>query len=154
MKNTNLSLLDVAQMSMRVFDESHDAQRVILVGGDDISQSIVTAVKDSLKDLKVTVDQAPQHSPIAEFNNTEPLIIKIPYQTVVKEVEIKEIEKPVFIEKFSIVEVEKPVIITKTEVITVEKQIIVTQYKDIPQIVYWLFGAQLIISLITAIFHK
>lgn len=145
MKNPKYSLLDSGQMASYTFDEENDAQRVVVVGGSDIASSI----KEALKDIKVTVEAQTQPQVTNINQGLDPLVIKIPYQTVVKEIEIKEIEKPIIIEKTKIVEIEKPVIVTKTEVITVEKQIIVTQQEAFPKIIAYILAVQAVIELIS-----
>lgn len=153
MKNQNLSLLDANQMSSLMFDEKHDAQRVVIVG-DNMAESIANAVTEGIKNIKIDVaPPAPFVQPIVT-PQLDPLVIKIPYQTVIKETEVVTINVPTIVTEYKIIEVEKPIMITNTEVVTVEKQIVVTQYKDIPQVLYWLFGAQLLINLLTAILHK
>lgn len=154
MKNKNLSLLDANQMTARTFDEVHDAQRVVLVSGD-LSESIVAAVKDGLKDMTVNVQSTSAPAILQPIPHpSEPIVITIPYQTVVKELEVVTVHVPTIVTEYKVLEIEKPIVITQTEVITVEKQIVVTQYKDIPKLYVYLFIAQLIISLLITILHK
>jgi|SRR5271165_5556809 len=152
-KNENLSLLDIHQMSHLMFDEKNDAQRVILVGGD--GKQIADSIKESLKDLKIDVN-IPEIKQ-QEIQQVEPLVLKIPYQTVVKELEIKEIEKIVFVPEVKIVEIEKPIIVTEVKIIEVEKTVIVKELEHLPNILIWLLGVQTFISfvsLVLTIIHK
>ena len=58
MKNTNFSQLDTNQIINRKFDESQDADRVVLVGGEKLELSInshelVDAIKEGLSLLSL-----------------------------------------------------------------------------------------------------
>ena len=64
------------------------------------------------------------------------------------------VTKPIVVTKTEVITIEKPIVITEYKTIEIEKQIIVKEYKDIPKIVFWLLGAQLLINLLTAILHK
>jgi hypothetical protein len=143
MKNTNFSQLDTNQIINRKFDESCDADRVVLVGGEKLelsidSDKIANAVKEGLKDFKFVseniakVDLQPQIQiveknvfiPQIEFKTIEvPVIIKeyqiIEKQVVVPQIEYKVIEVPVITER--IVTIEKPVYITEFKEIIKEK---------------------------------
>lgn len=151
MKNTNISLLDVAQIQVQTFDSVHDAQRVILVGSD--GQQIANAVKDALMNLKVEVNAltpAPLSSPIPQI---DPLVIKIPYQTVVKETEFVTIEKPIIVYEYKTIEIEKPIIIREIEIREIEKQVIVKEYEHKPTLLTGLLMIQTLATIILSIMH-
>lgn len=155
MKNKNTSLLDVQQMQVLSFDQDHDANRVIIVGSSDIAEQI----REGLKDIKITVEATPQVVPAAQQVQAphEPLVIKVPYQTIIKEIEIHEIEKPIIIEKTQIVEVEKTIVVPQQEVITVEKHHIVKEQQQIPKAFMYIMMAQTFIaflSLLASLTHK
>lgn len=129
MKNINFSQLDTNQIINRKFDESCDADRVILVGGEKLelsidSDKIANAVKDGLSNFKfmpetiAKVDlqtQIQRDIQVIEKNVFIPQIeiktIEVP--VIVKEIEYKTVEIPVYIEK--LVTIEKPVIIKEIE---------------------------------------
>lgn len=155
MKNDKISLLDKEQIAVRIFDESNDAQRVILVGSDgrSIAEGISSSVKDALKDIKIEVKEptiTTQQLPTQAASN--PLVIKIPYQTIIKETEIVSIDKPIIIPEIKFIEIEKPIIVTEIKII--EVPVIVKELKPFPKTIIWLlFGFQLLINLLL-IFHK
>jgi len=148
MQNKNLSLLDTDQMSKRTFDQEHDAQRVILVGSD--GQQIADSIKDALKDIKIEVPQAPV-APAQSITQVVPSfdVIKIPYQTVVKEIEIKEIEKQVFVPEYRIIEIEKQVIVPEYRSIEIP---IKTEQKE-SKLLHILLVVQTLASIILSIMH-
>lgn len=122
-KNEKLTLLDNPQILRHMFDEENDAQRVIVVGSD-----IAKAVKEGLKDLKIEVN--PEWS--KEWNKIIPYVQPVTLEPkIIKEIEFKEIEKVVYIEK--------PIIQTEIRVIEVP---------IIPKVLLWLFGIQILISLL------
>lgn len=122
-KNENLTLLDNPQIMRHTFDEEHDAQRVIVVGSD-----IAKAVKEGLKDLKIEVK--PEWPKGGFLMNARDFPVVPP--KITKEIEFKEIEKIVYIEK--------PIIQTEFRIIEVP---------IIPKAFLYLFGVQILISLIT-----
>lgn len=141
MKNRNLSLLDKEQIAVRIFDDEQDAQRVILVGSD-----IAETIKEGLKDFKIEVVQQDKTT----FPEYKIQTIEIP--TIVKEIEIKEIEKQVIVTEYKFIE--KPIIVKEIQIIEVEKAVVNTEIKTIkvpvlPKAFLWLFGIQVLISLIT-----
>jgi hypothetical protein len=134
LKNTNFSQLDTNQIINRKFDESIDADRVVLVGGEKLelsidSDKIANAVKEALSDFKFmpenrpTVDLKTQIQSI-EKNVFIPQIeiktIEIP--VIVKEIEYKTIEIPVITER--IVTIEKPIVLKEIEI----KEVYIEKY--------------------------
>lgn len=144
MKNQNLSLLDANQMTSRTFDESHDAQRVLVVGSD-----IAESIKDALKDIKIEANSTPMSLPVQQI---DPLVIKIPYQTVIKETEIVTVNIPTIVTEYKTIEIEKPIVVTEYK--TIEKQIVVKEYQEFPKSLIYMFAAQIFISLLALILHK
>lgn len=122
MKNNNLSSLDVSQMNQRMFDESNDAQRVIVVGQDiNIDTDKITdAVKEGLKDIKINVEQNKDmvSAPIMETK-----IEKIEVPQIIKEIQIERIEVPIVTTRIERVEI--PIIVPTIEII--EKPIIIKE---------------------------
>lgn len=133
MKNINLTQLDPNQILQAIFQEDKDAQRVVLVGGEKLditvdSNKIAEAIRDGLKNI--TVPSYNERLP--SFTNAIPIeknifipqieIKTIEIPTIIKEIEYREIEKPIYIDRF--VTVDKPIIIKETEFryIEVEKK--------------------------------
>jgi hypothetical protein len=139
MKNKNRSNLDHNQVVMHMFDSEHDAQRVIIVGGD--SAQIAESIKESLKDLKVEISQdkvveAIQNIKMPDYTTAavmpqqaEVRIERIEVPTIIQHTEYKtiEIEKPIYITETKTVEI--PVVVPEVKIIEVEKQVIVVEQK-------------------------
>lgn len=129
MKNSNLSQLDVNQIKTRTFDAENDAERVVLVGENLSidSDKIIDAIKQGIKDIKLQVpdiifpEQKSQE--LIEKHIFIPKIETVEIPVILKEIEYREIEKPIYIEK--IVTIEKPVYITEYK--EIEKQVIVKE---------------------------
>jgi hypothetical protein len=128
LKNANFSLLDTDQIIKKKFDESHDADRVILVGGEKLelsidSDKIAAAVKEgiSLSNFKF----GPEY--IAK-PDLQPQIQSI----IVPQIEYKTIEIPVYYKEIEYKTIEVPVIIKEIEYKEIEKQVIVKEieYKE------------------------
>lgn len=119
MKNNNLTLLDPNQIQQLQYDQDHDAQRVIIVG-DNGSRQIADTIKESLKDIKIEIPEQKQQ---------ESLIISVP--TIVKEIEIREVEKTILIPDYKVFEVEKTIVIPQIKIVEIEKPIIVPEYRTI-----------------------
>lgn len=116
MNNKNLSALDPHQMLHRTFDDTIDAQRVVIVGNENIGQMIAQSVSEALKNT--TFDIGPLVTPAP-----------VPAQDVVGHYELKEIKVPEIIREVQIVQV--PQIVKEIEYREVEKTVIVTEYKTI-----------------------
>jgi hypothetical protein len=126
MKNTNFSQLDTNQIINRKFDESQDADRVILVGGEKLeisidSDKIANAVKEGLNNFNFMSENVAKLDTPTQFQSIEKNVfipqieiktIEVP--VIVKEIEYREIEKPIYIEK--VVTIEKPVVIKEIEI--------------------------------------
>lgn len=116
-KNEHFTQLDTDQIVKKKFDESLDADRVYLVGGDNLnfsidSDKIAQAVKEGLNSIKFTSESKSQ----VEFVEKYIFIPKI---------EIKEIEKQIFIPQIEYRTIEVPVITEK--IVTIEKPIIIKE---------------------------
>jgi len=131
MKNKKLSQLDNQQINKHMFDEEHDAQRVIIVSGEvpdlrvDVdAKSITDAIQKGLEGFKINSEEpkwlATMKPGIERIEVPvivkETVIEKIEIPVIVKEIEYKEIKVPV--ETIRYVEIEKPVIL-KEQVIQV-----------------------------------
>lgn len=124
MKNNKLTQLDTDQIHKLTFDESIDAQRVILVGGEKLDiqideQNFLNAIKDGLKLIKIDTSNKSELT-VIEKNVFIPKIERIEVPTIITQIEYKEIEKPVIIEK--IVTIEKPIIIKEIQQVEVIKE--------------------------------
>lgn len=117
-KNSNLSQLDPNQMLAREHDASHDAKRVILVGGEKIdlqvdSNKIAEAIKHGIMEMTIG---------IGSKETTEK-------QVIVPQIEYRTIEVPVIIKETEYKTIEIPVITER--IVTIEKPVIITEYKEI-----------------------
>lgn len=109
-ENKNISSLDIPQMQQRVFDESMDAQRVVLVGGEII-----------IPEIKFP-ENFGQGNSCQCSSKQEPIIVKVPEIIIQKE--IVYVDKPIIIEKgkeIKIEYIEKPIIVKEIEQVIVEK---------------------------------
>jgi hypothetical protein len=125
MKNTNLSLLDTDQIIKKKFDETHDADRVMLVGGEKLeltidSDKIANAVKEALSDFKFMSETTPKLDIPTQIQSTEKIVF-------VPQIEYKTVEVPVYIEKIQYKTIEVPVIVEKIEYRTVEVPVIIKE---------------------------
>jgi len=126
MKNNNLTQLDTDQIHKRKFDDNLDADRVVLVGGDNIritvdTDQITNSIKDGLKNIKI--DQKESNIQIIEKNVFIPQIEirEIEKQVIVKEIEYRTIEVIKYIEVPKIIEYEKPIVVQEIKTIEVLK---------------------------------
>jgi hypothetical protein len=106
-KNDQKANLDSYEMQNRLFDAEHDAQRVVLVTGSDIKVEVdngqlLTEMTSANDKIVKYLDEL-----VKESRKEEPTVL--PQVVMVPKVEIKEIEKPVYITETKIVEVEKRV---------------------------------------------
>lgn len=118
-KNPNISNLDTDQMARRSYDEENDATRVIMVGNIG-------------------------RYPTPEAETLKPQIVYVDKPFVVKEIEIREVEKPVTLIEEKIVFVDKPVmvkeieyvdryiVVKEVEVREIERPVIVQSLRDLP----------------------
>ena len=149
-----LTSLDVDQCARYAFDEDNAAQRVILVGGENLT--INAEVKDSsqFKTVEVPVivketqfRDIPQIIIQKEIERVEiptivketqykdvPVIVKeVEFRNIpqiIKEVEFKEIQVPVVIKEIEYREIEKPIVIKEIEY----KEIIKEVFIEVPKI--------------------
>lgn len=130
MKNIQLTQLDTDQIHKATFEEAHDAQRVILIGGElKIDPSTFTdAVKEGFKNLNIEFPKNPELE-IREKPVFIPKIERIEIPVIVKEIEYREIEKHIIVEK--IVTIETPTIIKQIEYREIEKPIIVKEIQTV-----------------------
>ncbi len=137
MKNMKLSQLDHQQISKHMFDEEHDAQRVVIVSGEvpdvkvDVdAQSIVDAIQKGLEGFKFNSSPTEEPKWLATMKPgierievpvivKETVIEKIEIPVIVKEIEYREIRVP--FETIKTIEVEKPIFI-KEQVIQIVKE--------------------------------
>lgn len=131
LKNNNLTLLDTDQIIKKKFDESMDAERVIIVGGEKLelsidSDKIANAVKEGLSGLKIGESSKPE-----QYNVRQQEIQYVEKQVFLPQIEIKTIEVPVIIKEIEYREIEKPIYIEK--IVTVEKPIVIkeTEFKEV-----------------------
>lgn len=128
MKNAHLTSLDTNQVMIREHDESSDAKRVIIVGGED---TFAQAIKDSLSNL--TLDVKMNNEQQAPIIIEKPVIHEVIKEVAViqKEIQIEYVEKPYIITETKIIEVpriqevvrieyiEKPILIEKKEIVEI-----------------------------------
>jgi hypothetical protein len=155
MKNDNVSLLDNDQMARREHDPAHDAKRVVIVGADgtSIGQEIASSIKESLKDIKLDAPQIIQSPmPQAQTQQIDPLVIKIPYQTVIKETEIVTIEKPIYVTEIKLVEVPTIVIQKEVQLVEIPAQQIASKPTE-SKLMHWLLILQTGASIILSVMH-
>lgn len=152
-KNPNISLLDPHQVTLQEHDAHSDAKRVVIVGASGIAESI----KEGLKDLKIDIAPAapqvtqalvPQIITVPEYK-----IIEVPTTVVIKEIEYRELEKPVIVPEIRVIEVEKPVFIKEIEYREIEKQVIVYEKAEIPTYVKCLLLIHTIANVIISLVH-
>lgn len=119
-----LTQRDSYQISQNEHDEQLNAKRVTLVGTDltDFKNNLNDALTGALKNIKVDVQ--------AKTENKE--------QQIVKEVEYREIEKPVIVKEIEYREIEKPVIVKEIEYreIPVPRLMESTLYKEIEKPIF------------------
>jgi len=144
-RNDDLSLLDNDQLIKREHEQTYDAKRVFIVGGQvpDYSEQI----KDGLKNLTIT------------SGTSEVKIERIEVPVIVKEIEIRTIEVPTVVKETLTVEI--PVIVIQKEVQIIEIPTIVERVRivEIPakmeesKLMHWLLIAQTLASIILSIIH-
>lgn len=138
MQQRKISYADPQQIAQRAFEETLDANRVVIVGAE-------------MPEIKFNDIKFPEPQKIEV-----PIFItqfeKVEVPVIVKEIEYKEIEKPVIVlqKELEIQKVEIPVIVEKTEFKIVEKPVIIKEieFKNLPKGVMLCFAAQAITSII------
>jgi hypothetical protein len=143
--------MDTNQIVRSQHDESHDAQRVTIVGGDF---GIAEAVKESLKDLKIEIPTAPQ-----VVKQEQPFVIE--KEVIVKEYEVLKVPEIIKEYEVKIVEIEKPIVVYETKLIEVpviqkeieyvDRQVIVKEVKDYDKYVKALLIVQVLGLLATIV---
>lgn len=127
-KNSHLSSLDPNQITTKEHDESLDAKRVVLVGGEKLNitldeTKLVEAVKQGLNSLTL-----PQNQTSGEIQ-----VINVPTKenVFIPHIEIKEIEKQVIVPQIEYRTIEIPVVTER--IVTVEKPIVIKEieFKEI-----------------------
>ena len=96
-----LTDIDKDQLPKYTYSQKHNAQRVIMVGGENIQIE----------------------AKFPENFNMEPKIIHVEKPVIVKEIELREVEKPVIIEREKISFVDRPVIVKEIEVREIVKEV-------------------------------
>lgn len=133
MNNKHVSALDPQQMLHRTFDDTMDAQRVVLVGDGNIGEMIAASVSEAMRnatfDISPVVTQAPVdvvgHYELKEIRVPELIrevqIVQVPQ--IIKEIEYREIEKTVLVTEYKTIEV--PVVVKEIQII--EKPVVVVE---------------------------
>lgn len=139
---SKLTSLDNNQIQRYSFNEELMANRVELVGSDNITVNIDT------KPLEEAIKAGFEHSQSINFNESikkeieyreikipeiikEVKIVEVPKYIITKEIEQIEVQKTIFVPEVKIIEIEKPIYITKTEYvdkIILQKEIINLNY--------------------------
>jgi hypothetical protein len=148
--NENLSLLDNDQIIKREHDQASDAKRVVIVNSD-YSAQIAESIKESLKDIKIDVTTTNVAQP-QQAQSSSVQIIEIP--VIVKEIEIKEVEKIVVVENTKTVEI--PVIVIQEKIVEIEKPIFIykeTKHEKDSKFTHYLLIAQTFVSIVLSIMH-
>ena len=141
MKNLLTTQLDADQIMKKKFDETHDADRVILVGGekieltidsDKIGNQIGEVLNKQIKEWQKNSSQ-PQLNQLQQIDKNIfiPKIERVEVPTIIKQIEYKEIEKNVYIPQIEYKTIEIPVITER--VITVEKPIVIEKFREVPK---------------------
>ena len=109
-----LTDIDPSQIARYKYSSKYNADRVVIVGGEGLN------IQANIPDQKVQ-------------------IVEIEKPFIVKEIEIREVEKLVIVEKEKIIEIEKPVVVKEIQLVEVIREIPVYQEKvitvSVPQIV-------------------
>lgn len=134
MQSRKVTHADPQQIMQRAFEETLDANRVVIVGAEMPQLKFENIKFPEQQKIEVPVF-------IKEFEKVEVPII-------VKEIEYKEIEKPITIiqKELQIEKVEIPVVIEKTNIQVIEKPVIIkeTEYKDLPKWIKICLAAQVL----------
>lgn len=139
-RNLTSTHLDTDQIMKKKFDETYDADRVVLVGGDKIeltvdSNKIASAIGDSITSTlgSINFGNFGKASSVAEKNIFIPQVeiktIEIP--TIIKEIEYREIEKIVYVPQIEYKTIEIPVI--SERIITVDRPIVIEKVREVPK---------------------
>jgi len=136
-KNTNLSQLDHNQLVQREHDQSNDAKRVVIVGGEKLdisidSDKIAQAVKDGMANIKF-----PKDDRIGDAFN----LIEVEKQVFIPQIEYRTIEVPVIVKEIQYREIEKPVYITEYKTIEVPSGVKENISKEVPILIKVLLGS-------------
>ena len=120
----HLTQRDSYQITQNEHDEKLNAKRVTLVGADlsDFNKNLNGALTEALKNIKVDIQAKSEDKP----------------QQIIKEIEFKEIEKPVIVKEIEYREIEKPVIVKEIEYreIPVPRLMESTLYKEIEKPIF------------------
>lgn len=138
MKNDKVTSLDFNQYSARMYDSEKDAQRVVLVGGENLTINADISSQSQSSKIEIREIKVPEIIKQIEIKETKvPEIIKeieireIKVPEIIREVQIKEIQVPVVTQELKIIEV--PTVILKPEYI--EKYIPMVEYKEIEKFI-------------------
>lgn len=137
-KNTTLTSLDPHQISRVEHDETNDAKRVIIVGGDFKLEPKIDWSSFPKQEPAVIVQKEIQIVEVPKIV-TETKIERVEVPVVVKETVVERVEVPVIVKELQEIKVIKDennnniqeVIVEKPVEVTVEKQIVPLKYKII-----------------------
>lgn len=118
-KQRQMTSLDTNQLPRYTYDEEYNAQRVIIVGGEDLSpfkESGVNSLPGQKNEARI------EYIPVTTVE-------KIEIPTIIKEIEVRTIEIPIIVVETKILEIEKRIIVTEYKEIQVP--VIVKEYKEI-----------------------
>ncbi len=156
-KNHNITTLDVAQMQRKLFDESHDAQRVIIVGSDfsSLRDGLNHSITEALKNIQIPsiIHAKPEDETLVLTEKTvEYREIDRPYIVTEKEVEYRTIEVPVIVKELQLERIEVPVYIEKVQIVEKEIPVYVEKQMPLPNWVKVMLIAQSIALIAVLIF--
>ena len=140
---------DANQVIKYEHDETANAKRVVLVGGEKLditvdSDKISQSIKESLENLEIKMPE------ITTLNrNSEIKTVEVP--VIIPEVKIVEIDKPIITKEVQVIEVEKPVIIKETTVEKIEIPVITKEIEYKLHPAYMIIMSLLSISLLGCI---
>ena len=141
-KNEEITSLDHRQYSARMFGQDNDAQRVVIVGGENFSiKADVQVPERQIDKIEIPV--------IVK----ETVFEKIEIPVVIKETVFEKVEIPVVTESVKIIEIEKPIILQNTVIETVQIPIITKEIEKLDFKIKALLVAQAI-SVIVYVIHS
>lgn len=120
-RNLNISSLDPNQMMHRTFDEHQDAQRVILVGGENLTLN-ADMQQQNTQEVRVIEIEKP-------IIIKEKEIVYVDKIQVVVEKQIEYVERPIIVKEQ--IFVEKPVIVYERQIEYVDRPVIIEKAKEI-----------------------
>lgn len=134
-KNPKLTSLDPNQILTHTFEESYDAQRVLVVNPPTIN---LDGANIQIPKTEIITVEKPYIITQVEYKEIEK-----PY--IITQVEYKEVEKPVLVEKIEYIE--KPILVEKIEYREIERPVIVERQAKLHFLIKLLLISQTIIIL-------